>query len=163
MNKNKFAIIAIINVLVLSFLSVNVFSMTKTDDTMIKEYISKLKTIENQYYLAGESVIDNKFTNKDNKELEKEIKFYLTNVLELKDSMNDYLNTIKDDEVMKRNITALLFVANYYQVGLNELLIVLKSDNTTTDYNSLESYFYSKVLAKQALDYVERQLGSVTK
>lgn len=159
MNKNKFAIIAIINVLVFSFLSMNVFSMTKVDNTMIKEYISKLKNIENQYYLAGQSLIE----NKENKELEKEIKFYLTNVLEIKDSMNDYLNTIKDDEVMRRNITVLLFVANYYQVGLNELLIVLNSNDSATNYNSLESYFYSKVLAKQSIDYVEKQLGSGVK
>lgn len=160
MRKNRFIAIIVVTILFLNILSINVFSMNLPENSTIQNYISDLKEIENDYYIAGKAVLQDKCANKNKEKLKKDINFYMEKISELKNNMSDYLSTLKNDQVQSRNILALIFVTEYFEIGLKELLIILDSESDTIDYNSLESYFYSKVLAKQTISFIESQLNT---
>ncbi|MGL5346272.1 MAG: hypothetical protein ACRDA3_02890 [Peptostreptococcaceae bacterium] len=160
MNKNKYIAIMLINCLIIGIISFNTFAMDVGKESPVGEYLETIKKIENNYYFAGKGVIEESCSNDSNSKnkLAKEIKFYLSEISELKNNMNDYLATIKNNKVEYRNVEALLLVSDYFRIGLEELLIILEAQNDSVKYNSLESYFYSKVLAKQSISFVEGQL-----
>lgn len=160
MQKHKFSKIIIISVMLFSLFTVTIFANNQSIKTQTSKYLDDLKSIENEYYLLGKSVLEEQCTNKNKETLKRDINFYLTNIADLENNMNDYLLTIKNDTVQYRNISTLIVVANYFQLGLEDLSILLDSENDTIDYNSLESYFYSKILAAQALNFVGSQINT---
>lgn len=158
MNKNKFYIIFLLSILFLSFQNINVSAMYLDPQPPIEQFLNELKQIEGEYYLLGKSAIKDSYAGRDTSQLKKDINFYIEDIVELESRMNDYLPSIENDKIKSRNVMSLIFIANYYKIGLEELLILIDSDDDTVDFNSLESYFYSKVLASQTINFLEDQL-----
>lgn len=157
-NKNKFAIIFLLSILVVNLLQVNVSAMNLDRESPLQQYLDELKSIEGEYYLLGKSALKDACTGENKSQIKNDITFYLQNVEDIENKLNQYLKTVEDDRIKSRNVDALVFVANYFKIGLEELLIFLDSDDDTTDYNSLESYFYSKVLASQTISFIQNQI-----
>lgn len=139
------------------FSPVNAQSISPTTG-VIQNYIQEMRTIEQQIYYLGANTFSSTQTEEEKKEMAKLINFQIQNINRLQKDIENYIKTINPTATESRELNVLLIVLNYYKSALGELLFFMDSKDNYVKFDSLERYFYAKLISSQNLDWVERLL-----